>query len=149
MGRMGCAPRMDRASSLPGTEVWPLNIPPRPNMTVDVVTSIGEQMPSQQPPADAASAEQVRRDSCDGLMLTLPALLFQNGLPDLPQSLIEPHRNHAGVWRIKFSYEASEPLSMDIVQGSTMSSCVREIGEIELADEVASAVASAKRYATM
>jgi hypothetical protein len=149
MGRMGCAPRMVRASSLPGTEVWPLNIPPRPNMTVDVVTSIGEQMPSQQPPADAASAEQVRRDSCDGLMLTLPALLFQNGLPDRPPSLIEPHRNHAGVWRIKFSYEASEPLSMDIVQASTTSSRLREIGEIELADEVASAVTSAKRYATM
>jgi hypothetical protein len=145
MGRMGCAPRMDRASSLPRTEVWPLNNPPRPNMTVDVVTSIRR----QQLPADAASAERVRRENCDGLMLTLPALLFQNGLPDLPQSLIEPHRNHAGVWRIKFSYEASEPLSMDIVQASAMSSCLREMGEIEFADEVASAVASAKRYATM
>ena len=149
MGRMGCAPRMDRASSLLGTEAWPLNIPPRPNMTVDVVTSIGEQMPSQQPPNDAAWTERVRRENRDGLTLTLPALLFQNGLPDLPSSLVEPHRNRAGVWRIKFSYEASEPLSMDIVQASTMSSCLREIGEIELADEVASAVASARRYATM
>ena len=149
MGRMGCAPRMDRASSLLGTEAWPLNIPPRPNMTVDVVTSIGEQMPSQQPPNDAAWTERVRRENCDGLTLTLPALLFQNGLPDLPSSLIEPHRNRAGVWRIKFSYEAGEPLSMDVVQAATMAARLRELGEIELADEVTSAITSAKRYATM
>jgi hypothetical protein len=82
-------------------------------------------------------------------MLTLPALLFYNGLPNLPQSLIEPHRNRAGVWRIKFSYEAGEPLSMDLVQAATMASQLRDLGEIELANEVTGAVASATRYATM
>jgi hypothetical protein len=82
-------------------------------------------------------------------MLTLSALLFQNGLPDLPRSLIEPHRNRAGVWRIKFSYEAGEPLSMDVDQASAMASHLRDLGESELADEVAGAVTSAKRYATM
>ncbi|MDI1266922.1 MAG: hypothetical protein PS018_27025 [bacterium] len=82
-------------------------------------------------------------------VMNLSALLFQNGLPDLPQALVEPHRNRAGVWRIKFSYEAGEPLSMDVAQASTMAALLRELGEIEMADEVASAVTSAKRYATM
>jgi hypothetical protein len=109
--------------------------------------------PGLVPPGDRSLAPRhlppIRRANCDGLMLTLPALLFHNGLPDLPQSLIEPHRNRAGVWRIKFSYEAGEPLSMDIVQAATMASHLRELGEIELADEVTSAVTRAKRYATM
>jgi hypothetical protein len=25
---------------------------------------------------------------------------MENGLPDLPVALIEPHRNHGGMWRI-------------------------------------------------
>jgi hypothetical protein len=102
-------------------------------------------------PGDRSQAPlpSIRRTNCDGLMLTLPALLFHNGLPNLPQSLIEPHRNRAGVWRIKFSYEAGEPLSMDVVQAATMASQLRDLGEIELADEVTSAVTSATRYATM
>ena len=81
--------------------------------------------------------------------MTLSALLFQNGLPDLPQSLVEPHRNRAGVWRIKFSYEDGEPLSMDVAQAAAMAALLRELGEIDMADEVTSAVTSAKRYATM
>jgi len=99
--------------------------------------------------ASAVWAAWIRRTSRVEMMLTLPALLFENGLPNLPQSLIEPHRNRAGVWRIKFSYEASEPLSMDVVQAATMAAHLRELGEVELADEVTSAVTSAKRYATM
>ena len=138
MGRMGCAPRMDRASSLLGTEVYALNNNPRPNMTVD----------SNPIDASTASAELGRREN-DGLMVTRSALLFQNGLPDLPQSLVEPHRNRAGIWRIKFSYEAGEPLSMDVVQATTLASRLRELGEIEFADEVTTAITSAKRYATM
>ena len=69
--------------------------------------------PGLVPPGDPSLAPlpSIRRTNYDGLMLTLPALLFHNGLPNLPQSLIEPHRNRAGVWRIKFSYEAGEPLS--------------------------------------
>lgn len=75
-------------------------------------------MTSDSNPIDAStpSAELGRREN-DGLMVTLSALLFQNGLPDLPQSLVEPHRNRAGVWRIKFCYEAGEPRSMNVVQG--------------------------------
>jgi len=137
---------MDRASSLLGNEDSALNIYPRPNMTVDAGTSMGDKCHQSN---NQTSAEQGRRENGDGLMLTLPALLFQNGLPDLSRSLIEPHRNRAGVWRIKFCYEAGEPLSMDIVQATTMVSHLRELGEIELADEVTSAITSAKRYATM
>ena len=85
----------------------------------------------------------------DPLKLTLPTLLFQNGLPDLPASLIEPHRNHAGAWRIKFSYETVEPLSMSVDQASTMVPLLRELGEAELADEIDIAVKSATRYASM
>ena len=82
-------------------------------------------------------------------MLTLSALLFENGLPDLPVLLIEPHRNNGGVWRIKFSYEASEPLSMSAVQASTMVSGLHEIGEAELAEEIDDAIKTAARYASL
>ena len=81
--------------------------------------------------------------------LTLPEILFQNGLPELPVSLIEPHRNHAGVWRIKFNYETSEPLSMSVDQASTMVPLLLELGEVELADELDGAVKSATRYASV
>jgi len=83
------------------------------------------------------------------MMGTLSALLFENGLPNLPVVLIEPHRNHGGVWRIKFSYETDESLSMSTVQASMMASCLHEIGEVELADEIEGAIKSAARYASM
>ena len=85
----------------------------------------------------------------DPLKLTLSTLLFQNGLPDLPASLIEPHRNHAGVWRIKFNYETAEPLSMSADQASAMVALLHQLGEADLADEIDSAVKSATRYASM
>ena len=81
--------------------------------------------------------------------LTLPEMLFQNGLPDLPVRLIEPHRNRAGVWRIKFDYETGEPLSMSVDQASTMVPLLLELGEVELADELDGAVKCATRYASM
>jgi hypothetical protein len=82
-------------------------------------------------------------------MLTLSALLLENGLPNLPALLIEPHRNHGGVWRIKFSYETGEPLSMSAVQATTMASSLHEIGETELAEEIDGAITTARRYASM
>jgi len=82
-------------------------------------------------------------------MVTLSALLFENGLPNLPALLIEPHRNPGGPWRIKFSYETSEPLSMSAVQATTMASRLHEIGETELAEEIDGAITSARRYASM
>jgi hypothetical protein len=82
-------------------------------------------------------------------MLTLTALLIENGLPNLPVQLIEPHRNRAGVWRIKFNYEVGEPLSMSAGQASTMASSLNDIGETELADELDGAIKSAVRYASM
>jgi hypothetical protein len=82
-------------------------------------------------------------------MATLSALLFENGLPNLPVLLIEPHRNPGGIWRIKFSYETSEALSMSAVQASTMASSLQEMGEVELADEIDRALKSAARYASM
>jgi hypothetical protein len=33
-------------------------------------------------------------------LTSLSLLLMENGLPDLPVALIEPHRNHGGMWRI-------------------------------------------------
>jgi hypothetical protein len=82
-------------------------------------------------------------------MLTLTALLIENGLPNLPVRLIEPHRNRAGVWRIKFNYEIGEPLSMSADQASTMASSLNDIGETELADELDGAIERAVRYASM
>lgn len=83
------------------------------------------------------------------LKLTLSALLFQNGLPDLPALLVEPHRNPAGVWRIKFSYETVEPLSMAVEQASMMIPRLHELDEAELAYEIDIAVKTATRYASM
>ena len=82
-------------------------------------------------------------------VLTRSALLFENGLPDLPALLVEPHRNPGGIWRIKFSYETSEPLSMSTVQASAMATALHEIGEAELADEIDDALKSAVRYSSM
>ena len=82
-------------------------------------------------------------------MVTLSALLFENGLPNLPALLIEPHRNPGGIWRIKFSYETGEPLSMSADQASIMASSLHEIGEAELADEIEDALKSAARYSSM
>ena len=82
-------------------------------------------------------------------MVTLPALLFENGLPDLPVLLIEPHRGQEGAWRIKFSYETSEALSMSAVQASTIASRLHQIGATELAGEIDVALESAARYASM
>ena len=82
-------------------------------------------------------------------MVTLSALLFEYGLPDLPVLLIEPHRNRGGVWRIKFSYETDEPFSMSAVLASTMASRLHVIGEVELAEEIDGAIKSASRYASM
>jgi hypothetical protein len=82
-------------------------------------------------------------------MVTLSALLFENGLPDLPTLLVEPHRNPGGSWRIKFSYETSEPLSMSSVQASTMALSLHGIGETELAEEIDDALKTAARYSSM
>ena len=82
-------------------------------------------------------------------MLTRAALLFENGLPDLPALLIEPHRNPGGIWRIKFSYETGEPLSMSAVQATAMAAALHAIGEAELADEIDGALQSAVRYSSM
>ena len=95
------------------------------------------------------SAPDTPRSQSGAVMLTLSALLFENGLPNLPVVLIEPHRNPGGIWRIKFSYETGEPLSMSAVQASTMVSVLHEIGEAELAGEIDGAIKTAARYASM
>src|SRR5665647_1195332 len=80
-------------------------------------------------------AHNIQMKPIGAVMLTLSALLLENGLPNLPVLLIEPHRNPGGVWRIKFSYETGEPLSMSADQAATMAAALHEIGESELADE--------------
>jgi hypothetical protein len=82
-------------------------------------------------------------------MTSLSLLLFQNGLPDLPVVLIEPHRNRGGVWRIKFSYDTDQPLSMSAGQASSLATELHRIGEDLLAAEIDDAVRSARRYQTM
>jgi hypothetical protein len=82
-------------------------------------------------------------------MFTLSALLFDNGLPNLPVLLIEPHRNHHGIWRIKFCYDNVEPLSMNAQQASAMAIKLRQIDQEELACEIDDAVRRAIHYASM
>jgi hypothetical protein len=82
-------------------------------------------------------------------MMTLAVLLMNNGLPDQPILLIEPHRNHAGSWRIKFWYDGLEPLSMNAEQASKLAAELRQINEEEMATEIDEAVRRAKHYESM
>ena len=82
-------------------------------------------------------------------MMTLVVLLRNNGLPDRPIALVEPHRNHAGNWRIKFWYEDLEPLSMDAEQASKLAAACHQINEVETATEIDEAVRRAKHYESM
>jgi hypothetical protein len=82
-------------------------------------------------------------------MVALEALLLTNGLLVQPILLVEPHRNHQGVWRIKFSYEDFEPLSMETRQASQLAISLHQIGEDELAGEIDEAVGRATHYETM
>ena len=82
-------------------------------------------------------------------MITLSALLMNNGLPNQPILLIEPHRNHAGIWRIKFCYDDLEPLSMNADQASELAAGLHQMAEDEMASEIDEAVVRAKRYGAM
>jgi hypothetical protein len=82
-------------------------------------------------------------------MAPLQALLLNNGLLDQPIVLIEPHRSPRGTWRIKFSYDDFEPLSMDAQQASQLAISLHGIGEDELAGEIDEAVGRAAHYETM
>ena len=79
-------------------------------------------------------------------MLTLSRLLLDNGLSDEPILLIEPHRNHVGIWRIKFCYNDIEPLSMNAEQASKLAVRLHQIGQDEMASEIDEAVGRAKHY---
>ena len=82
-------------------------------------------------------------------MTSLSLLLSQNGLPDLPVALIEPHRNHGRVWRIKFSYDTDQPLLMSAGQAASLATDLHNIGEDRLAGEIDDAIRSATRYNSM
>jgi hypothetical protein len=82
-------------------------------------------------------------------MFTLSMLLRENGLPDQPILLIEPHRNHGGIWRIKFCYDDVEPLSMSAEQATTLAAKLHHTGQDEIASEIDEAVGRAKHYEMM
>jgi hypothetical protein len=79
-------------------------------------------------------------------MVTLSRLLLDNGLPDQPILLIEPHRN---VWRIKFSYDDGEPLSMNADQATKLAVTLHQMGQDESAREIDEALGRARHYWTM
>ena len=82
-------------------------------------------------------------------MITLSALLMNNGLPDQPILLVEPHRSFAGTWRIKFCYDDLEPHSMNAEQASKLAAGLHQINEDEIAAEIDEAVRRAKHYGAM
>jgi hypothetical protein len=82
-------------------------------------------------------------------MIALSTLLMNNGLPDQPILLIEPHLSHARIWRIKFCYDDLEPISMNAQQASKMAIRLRQIDENEMACEIEEAVGRAKHYEAM
>jgi hypothetical protein len=92
------------------------------------------------------SIVHIRSPWSGGFMTSLSMLMCENGLPDLPVVLIEPHRNGDGYWRIKFSYDADQPLSMSSEQATLLATDLYRIGEAELAGEIDDAVANATRY---
>jgi hypothetical protein len=93
--------------------------------------------------------EDIRSTQSAVQMTNLSQLLVQNGLLDLPVVLIEPHRNRGGAWRIKFSYDADQSLSMSSAQASSLATDLHQIGEGQLADEIDDALRSAGRYDLM
>ena len=82
-------------------------------------------------------------------MFTLSKLLLDNGLPDQPILLIEPHRNQFGGWRIKFNYDDGEPLSMASEQANKLAVTLRQNGQHKLAAEIDEALGRARHYETM
>ena len=68
--------------------------------------------------------------------MALSVLFSENGLPDLPIILIEPHRNQQGVLQIKFCYADNEPISMNSVQASVLAGNLHQLDEVQLADEI-------------
>lgn len=82
-------------------------------------------------------------------MFTVSKLLLDNGLLDQPVILIEPHRNHFGTWRIKFSYDQFEPLSMNAEQATELAGALYGIGQDEMASEIDEAVKRARHYESM
>jgi hypothetical protein len=85
----------------------------------------------------------------DAMTFTLSTLLLDSGLPDEPALLIEPHRNHRGIWRIKFCYDELDPLSMNAEQASILAARLHQIGEDAMASEIDEAVGRAKHYESM
>jgi hypothetical protein len=82
-------------------------------------------------------------------MFALSTLLLDNGLPDRPILLIEPHRNHLGNWRIKFCFDDIEPLSMNAEQASELAVALHQMDQDEIACEIDEAVRRAKHYEAM
>ena len=74
------------------------------------------------------------------LAMALSVLFSENGLPNLPIILIEPHQNQRGVLQIRFYYADNEPLSMNSAQASALARNLRQLGEVQLADEIDDAV---------
>jgi len=82
-------------------------------------------------------------------MFSVSTLLLDNGLPDRPILLIEPHRNHLGIWRIKFCFDDIEPLSMSAEQASKLAVALHHMEEDGMAREIDEAVRRAKYYEAM
>jgi hypothetical protein len=82
-------------------------------------------------------------------MFSLSTLLLDNGLPDRPILLIEPHRNYLGIWRIKFCFDDIEPLSMSTEQASKLALALHHVDEDGMACEIDEAVGRAKYYEAM
>jgi hypothetical protein len=89
------------------------------------------------------------KTSRDQVKTTLFGLLSANGLPEAETALVEPHKNQKGVWGLRFTYEASEPLLMDVKQAIKLASDLREMNEEDRAHEIDDAVRRATRFALM
>lgn len=82
-------------------------------------------------------------------MVTFSLLLLENEVPNLSVLLIEPHRSHRGVWRIKFCYGDVELLSMGVQHASALATTFHQIGQAKLACEIDEAAGRAIHYELM
>ena len=79
-------------------------------------------------------------------MLTRAAILDKFGLPDRAAFEIEPHRDHTGIWRIKFSHKGDPANHASQGSATRLADAIRSVDR-RLAEQIEACIEKARRYA--
>jgi hypothetical protein len=80
-------------------------------------------------------------------MPTLSQVLSRYGVPSRLLATIEPHRDHQGIWRIKFGAPGNPAgVSLDLDGASKLARELRGISEMILAERIDTAVLRARIF---